>query len=498
MKRRHAARRRTALIWAATLLGGLFVVLLIPSADSPSPAIAGGTPFLWKQDARWEELEDRFVDARRTGCDGLRRPIDSSFSALHGLIEMIERRSRSPEDSLFPALEECLFSLGPVLGACPERAIEYLTLVMRVRTVVKRQSEHWDISSPRTRSTLYRLVYGGRMAAEEVLLQSAPGVVPALVGGAFERSRAPQGLLLGVPVRSGDILVSRGGAPTSALIARGSDFPGNFSHVALVYVDSTTGEISIAESHIEKGVAIARVDDYLRDTKLRVMVLRLRSDLSRVVAEPLLPHRAATWMITRARLRHIPYDFAMESNDSSFMFCSEVVSQAFRTYGISLWAGASRISSPGVAAWLGAFGVRNFETQEPSDLEYDPQLRVIAEWRDPATLFNDHVDNAVIDAMLEGAEAGDRLGYAWYLLPFGRLAKFYSTVLNWFGGIGPVPEGMDAATALRHAGFDSRHMLIKRQVLDAAAEFRQQKGYVPPYWELVKMARGAAQHHPVR
>ena len=36
--------------------------------------------------------------------------------------------------------------------------------------------------------------------------------------------------------------------------------------------------------------------------------------------------------------------------------------------------GISRISSPGVARWLAAFGVRRFETQEPSDLEYDPQL----------------------------------------------------------------------------------------------------------------------------
>src|SRR4030042_868159 len=45
----------------------------------------------------------------------------------------------------------------------------------------------------------------------------------------------------------------------------------------------------------------------------------------------------------------------------------------------------SRISSPGLASWLSGFGVTHFETQEPSDLEYDPQLALGAEGPDPTT-----------------------------------------------------------------------------------------------------------------
>ena len=52
-----------------------------------------------------------------------------------------------------------------------------------------------------------------------------------------------------------------------------------------------------------------------------------------------------------------------------------------------------------------------FVIVQDADLEYDPQLRVVAEWCDPDTLFKDHVDNAVIDVMLEAAERGsDPLG----------------------------------------------------------------------------------------
>ena len=84
----------------------------------------------------------------------------------------------------------------------------------------------------------------------------------------------------------------------------------------------------------------------------------------------------------------------------------------------------------GLRRWLASFGVRHFETQEPSDLEYDPQLVVVAEWRDAGALMQDHIDNAAIAAMLEGAEAGDALSYPWYQLPVARLAKAYSWLLG--------------------------------------------------------------------
>src|SRR2546423_7159921 len=114
---------------------------------------------------------------------------------------------------------------------------------------------------------------------------SGPGT-PPLLTGRDEPSQTPSTNLLGVALRSGDILVSRGGAATSALIARGNDFPGNFSHVALVHVDERNRAASVIEAHIERGVVISSVADYLADKKLRVMVLRLRGDLPRLVADP--------------------------------------------------------------------------------------------------------------------------------------------------------------------------------------------------------------------
>jgi hypothetical protein len=67
--------------------------------------------------------------------------------------------------------------------------------------------------------------------------------------------------------------------------------------------------------------------------------------------------------------------------------------------------------------------------------------------------------------------------------------KAYSVLLNTIGRAGPVPEGMGATTALQSRWLDEEHRAIKDAVLKQADAFKDEKGYVPPYWQLVAMAR---------
>lgn len=413
------------------------------------------------------------------------------LSKMDSFCERFQTDLLPPTEPVFGEVETNFFELGVLLAACPSMKSDYIKSFGKLRHALKDQSRRWDMNSEAGRDCIYSLLYGGRIAIEEVILQSPRGAVAQAILETNEPSQTPSATVLGVEIHSGDILVSRGGAPTSALIARGNDYPGNFSHVALLYVDESTDIVSIIESHIEKGVGLASVADYLRDTKLRVMILRLRSDLPSLQADPMLPHKAAKYMYERARLGHIPYDFAMDAQDGSKMFCSEVASEAYNHFGIRLWTGLSNISSAGARTWLSAFGVRNFITEEPSDLEYDPQLCVIAEWRDYETLYKDHLDNAVVDIMLESADKGAPLGYDWYMLPIARVAKVYSAILNRFGAVGPIPEGMTATAALRNQWFSRLQRRTVERLLVLAQQFQQKNGYFPPYWELVKLARQA-------
>lgn len=479
------------------LLIAAYLLLLIPDSVTPVPPAGDKEPFAWNRDEYWSALESKFRDARIEGCAGLSTTIAQRLARVDSFSVQLQANSLPPTNPVFAEAESNFFELAVLVAACPLQIGHYMKSFAEFRRALKDQSVAWDMNSGAARDRIYRLLYGGRIAIEEVILQSARGSVPQTIVEANEPAATPFASILGVEIRSGDILVSRGGAPTSALIARGSDYPGNFSHVALVYVDETTGVVSIVESHIEKGVAIAGAADYLRDTKLRVLILRLRADLPQLQADSMLPHKAAAYMFARANSRHIPYDFAMDTRDAAKMFCSEVASHAYEHMGVKLWAGLSHISSPGARQWLAAFGVRNFTTEEPSDLEYDPQLCVIAEWRDYETLYKDHLDNAVVDILLERADHGMPLGYDWYMLPVARVLKAYSAACNLLGAVGPIPEGMTATAALQNKRFSRLHRDTVKELRARAHQFRQKNGYSPPYWELIKLARQAIAMSPV-
>jgi len=466
-----------------------YLLLLIPEGPSPHSAGAGKQPFIWNRAQLWASLEQNFVLAR--GAD--KTMVSNQVAHLLGesrrlLVGMTNSNALDPRWS---EIETNLFELAPLVGADSARLPEFVVLVNGIRREAKEQSSRWDLNSDPVRQQLYRLLAASRMTLEEVLLQNpeAAGMLPAECDA--EPSQTASVVFHGVTLHSGDILVSRGGAPTSALIARGNDYAGAFSHVSLLHVDPATGAGCLIQALIEKGVVVTPLEEYSHDRRLRFMVLRPRADLPIVAADPQTPHKAAALALKEATARHIPYDFAMDYRDQSALFCSEVVSAAYERCGIRLWMGMTHISSPTIVAWLGSLGARHFETQEPADLEYDPQLRVVAEWREAPALWQAHLDDAVTDAMLAIAKPGQPLPFSSLKLPFARAAKVYSVVLNWFGRFGLIPQGMSATSALRASKYRADHAANKERLKVLAAAFEETHHDPPPYWQPVRLATQA-------
>ena len=466
----------------------LYAILMIPCSPSINIESEGNsTPFIWNQDDRWEFRETKFTDAKDNIELNTSGVIESMLLNLSEILDELEEEPFFPESQQLEKLLDGFFDLAPIIAAQNVQNPRFIDIYNRARRVIKDESINWDINQRVTRDVLYKTLYGMRAAVEEVQLQSENEFDPVLYVH-DEESSTPSTNILGIKVHSGDLLVSRGGAEVSALISRGNDYPGNFSHVALIYVEEGTNIPYLIEAHIERGVAIATLDEYIKDRKLRFMVLRPRANLPEIVENPMLPHIAAKEMFEEVQQRHIPYDFKMNFYDSEAMFCSEVGSYTYKNNGIQLWQSESTISSNGVVTLLNTFGVENFVTQMPSDLEYDPQLSVVAEWRSQESLYDDHLYNAVIDAMLLCADKGEKISYNPFLLPIARVIKGYSLLLNSFDKVGPIPEGMTAIQALKNNSFVDRHVEIKHQVSKKAEEYKSKEGYNPPYWDLVDMA----------
>lgn len=217
---RSSRSRRIAIRCALAALGA-YLLLLIPDTAPPRPAGAGQKPFVWQRDAYWAALEADFQSSRTPGCAVLAARIAPALEQMRALITAAQASALPPEAPVFDQIETNFFHLASMVGACSQWLPEFLELSVRIRGVVKRQSERWSMDASATRQRLYRALYGTRAAVEEVMLQAPRGQLQPLLAGDDEPSAAPGAMVRGVNLRSGDMLVSRGGAASSALIARG-------------------------------------------------------------------------------------------------------------------------------------------------------------------------------------------------------------------------------------------------------------------------------------
>jgi hypothetical protein len=199
-------------------------------------------------------------------------------------------------------------------------------------------------------------------------------------------------------LRSGDVLLSRGNAFVSGAIARLGDVDGNFSHVALVYVDPRSEEVSTVEAHIEIGAVVAPLEKYLTDGKSRAVVFR-HPDAA-LAAEAARVMRARVGGAS-ARGRNVPYDFGMVMDGAGAgaeLFCSEVASLG---YAIAS-GGRLRLPRHRTAlrmkndAFLKAIGIAAEESFAPSDLEVETRLALVAEWRNLAKTQRSRMTDAII------------------------------------------------------------------------------------------------------
>lgn len=461
----------------------VYAALLIPDPDEAAPEWAGSSGFYWQADSLWQTAENLFVAAHKIPQSRLLLLQQQAYHDLNDSITNWNRSFPDPDSIRCQQfLTKCFYAAA--IGAIKTPYSDSLEQAFdTIRSVFRYSMNQWDLSKVSNRNWAYRYLYGLRAASEEMQLQwPVTADTNEIVNGNSEREQQFV-KALSQTIRPGDLLLSRGGADVSALIARASDYPGNFSHVALVISPN-----EVLEAHIEKGVALSSLSTYAHDLKLRCLLLRLRDTVSRQASLG----RAVSFIRTLALKQHIPYDFAMDFKHPDKMFCSEVGSFAYQQTGVQLWKYPSYIHTKGAMNWLYHFGVRHFETQMPSDLEYDPQMQVVREWTDPMTLRKDHLDNAIMDVLLEEANQGLTPGYNHWMLPVARLLKGWGMLQNQFGIPSKIPEGMSATTALRNQWFSDRFQRLKWASEMNVQRFEQAHHYFPPYWQLIKAVRRAS------
>ncbi len=226
-----------------------------------------------------------------------------------------------------------------------------------------------------------------------------------------------------IEFKSGDVLMSRGNAFTSAAIARVGDVDGGFSHLAVVYIDEKTKEKYTVEAHIEVGVVVLPFEKYFTDGKVRSVLFRY--------PDAAVAHQAAKIVYDRAKAAtaagaNIPYDFAFDPEDDHEVFCAEIVDIAFRQASggkMRLPLFPSKMSAKN-RDFLNDIGMSVQQTFAPMDMDVDPRFELLAEWRDLARTHDVHKKDAALTRMFEWMETYD------YVLVKSAWTRFSAKVLR--------------------------------------------------------------------
>jgi hypothetical protein len=204
-------------------------------------------------------------------------------------------------------------------------------------------------------------------------------------------------------LKSGDLLLSRGNAYSSATISRIAKTDTQFSHVAVYYLDEKTNTPYVIQAHIEIGVVVDRFADYFRDGKVRASVFRYEDEaLAKKAAEKL-------YKIVKDRMntgQNIEYNFSMDQDDYNRLFCSQVVRYGFKLASnnqvtIPYFDSSFEMKNPDILNRLGVTAKRSFV---PADLEVDPRFTHLAEWTDYQTVHQAWTYDAMLTEMFRWME----------------------------------------------------------------------------------------------
>ncbi len=482
------------------IISGAFIFLLLaywPEPSFPSPSLAGTKLFEWDRGALFGDLEREFTSARKEPAGSIIGKFEKKEGEMNLLITELEKQGTEPGAEALKAIEKGQFSLAALAAVRPELLQRFRSFSLDLRRRVQRTAVSWKLQDGEERQTLFRIITGGRMAFEEALMQQTSAKNLRLMEIVEDiPSKCPCTEVDGVRLCSGDIFLSRGDAPTSALIARANFFPGEFSHAALVYVGKNGAAPMVLESLIEEGSKITPLAEFMKSHRHRLVLLRLRPESPECAKDPLLPHRAAVRLHERFANEEIPYDFAMLPDDDSTLFCSEAVSGAYSGEGARIFPGRSRLDTPGIIRMMGPLGAKKFDSYMPQDLELNPSLSEAAEWFYPETLRKDRIEEAVLSALFWEAERGASLRTTRAVLAGSRLTRGISDIQSFLKFRPLMPEGMSASSAARlHCYIKQVYPVLFEDVSKKAEAFRKERGYEAPRWALADFAAQAVKEN---
>lgn len=288
----------------------------------------------------------------------------------------------------------------------------------------------------------------------------------------------------GFELKSGDVMLIRGKSYVSAMIARIADEEGNFSHLAIVGEDKA-GKKYVVEALIQYGVIVTPLEKWRQAEDARVALYRQ--------PDAALAKKAARFMYDHAqnalnRKKGIRYDFAMDDDDYSSLFCSEVIRMAYDkasagTFVVPKYR--SSVTKFKNTDYPNSLGVTKKTLFAPYDIEVDPRFDFIAEYRFMPLLRQVRMQDAVLQSMYTWMIEKD---YTFHWAPQHSVKAYFAKMVRQFGvAKDTLPKYMPVGSIKTNVQFESVATVLEENIYKKEKEFYQKKGYLPSFQDMLAM-----------
>ncbi len=284
-------------------------------------------------------------------------------------------------------------------------------------------------------------------------------------------------------IKSGDILLVRASSFVSAVIARIGDEDGQFSHGAMIYVDDKK-KVYVIEALINKGIVIVPFEEWRENNHhVRTLLFRHNNEkLAKNAAQKLHDIIQERWKAKDVML----YDFQMNDSDSKQFFCSEVVQYAFKLAGDN--------TIPAFKTSFKAFYKHSFLSEltigvdkafAPSDLEVEPHINLVAEWRNYSATKNARIEDVIETKILYWMSSK-----AYYLK--GTFKSFFITSIGLLGrnlfdlNSDKIPPNMPYGFMENIIKFGDLNTILRKYLLDLEDEYFKKYGHSMDYLTMMK------------
>jgi hypothetical protein len=211
-------------------------------------------------------------------------------------------------------------------------------------------------------------------------------------------------------LKSGDVILSRGGAYSSAAIARIGESDFQFSHLSFVYRNPETNSLNTTEAHIEIGAVTAPFEEHLNEKNARSVVFRYNDSEVAKNASEFIYNRVKTQQSTG---KNIQYDFSMNYKDDSKLFCSEIISTGFHHElpNEDYFPMFKSHFQKGLVPFLNNIGVpvtndniTTLDVFSPADIQFDPRFDLVMEWRNPKKMEESRFKDFILTKLFQKME----------------------------------------------------------------------------------------------